>query len=62
MAAICHHVVEKVARGENASVTSREQAWGRPSWKQQHEPDFFRNITIKKVKGRLFVKMSFVCI
>ena len=61
MAAICHKV-DKVARGENASVTSREQAWGRPSEKQQHEPDVFRNITIKKVKGRLFVKMSFVCI
>ena len=61
MAAICHKV-DKVARGENASVTSREQAWCWPSEKQQHEPDVFRNITIKKVKGRLFVKMSFVCI
>ena len=39
--------------GENVAVTSREQVWGQPSSKHQHEPDFLRNIAIKKIKGSL---------
>ena len=33
------------------AVTSRHQVWHQPSLKHQHDPDFLRNITIKKVKG-----------
>ena len=51
MAAICHHVITQVVRGENVAVSSRHQVWHQPSLKHQHEPDFLRNITIKKVKG-----------
>ena len=39
--------------GENVAVTSRKQVWGQSSRKHQHEPDFLRNITIKKIKGSL---------
>lgn len=48
VAGICHHIIATIARGENLSVTSREQAWDLPSAKHQHESDFLRNITIKK--------------
>ena len=51
MAAICHHVITQVVRGENVAVTSKHQVWHQPSLKHQHDPDFLRNITIKKVKG-----------
>lgn len=53
VAGICHHIIAKIAGGENVSVTSREQAWDLPCGKHQHEPDFLRNIKIKKIKGRL---------
>ncbi len=59
VAGICHHIIATIARGENLSVTSREQAWDLPSGKHQHEPDFLRNITIKKIKGRFSVKESY---
>ena len=45
--AFFHHVMEKVARAENTSVTSREQTWGQQASKHQHEP---KNITIKKLE------------
>jgi len=51
VAGICHHIIAKIAGGENVSVTSREQAWDLPCGKHQHEPDFLRNIKIKKIKG-----------
>ena len=52
VAGICHHIIAKITRGENVSVTSREQAWDLPSGKHQHEPDFLQNINIKEIKGR----------
>ena len=50
MAAICHHVITKVARGENVAVTSREQVWHQPSLKHQHELTFSGTSTSKKLK------------
>jgi len=51
VAAICHHVITQVVTGENVAVTSRHQFWHQPILKHQHDPDFLRNITIKKVKS-----------
>jgi len=49
VAGVCHHVIEKVAWGENVA-----------SSKHQHEPDFLRNITIQKIKGWLLRFVQFL--
>ncbi|XP_035673219.1 uncharacterized protein LOC118413795 [Branchiostoma floridae] len=50
IAALCHTVIETVARGDNKAVTEKVQAWHAPS-KKPHKPDFVKDITIRKVKG-----------
>lgn len=55
VAAILHHTTSVVAKGQNKSVTSKTQAWGKPG-KLVHEPDFIENIKIQRVKGNAVIE------
>ena len=55
VAALFHHILHTVAKGENISLTSLHQSWDKPSSKL-HQPDFIENITIKKLQGDCIIK------
>ena len=55
VAALFHHILYKVAKGENISLTSLHQSWDKSSSKL-HQPDFIENITIKKLHGDGIIK------
>lgn len=52
VAALCHYVIERVAHGDNATVTEKRQIWHAPSKKKTHPPEFLSNIRIQKLQGK----------
>ena len=53
VAALFHHILHKVAKGENISLTSLHQSWDKSSSKL-HQPDFIENI--KKLQGDCIIE------
>lgn len=58
VAALCHSIIEKAARGENTTCTGQQQVWHAPSKKKTHPPEFLCDITIQKIQGKQHNKLA----